>query len=431
MILRLLIICLFPMQIFAQDITGIWTGTLTTENALVRYELSISENKNGLSGYSLSIFTFDGVENIGVKEITLKKKKDYYFLEDHDLVYDNYTTRGRRVMLTGKLNVDPTNPGLITGSFSTRSLDFRAPTQNNLKGEIRLQKQTDFMESGLLAQLEALNLQESLSFISSPIKKMEQAPTDPAQKISFTKPGTTNALTGSSPVVVKDVPAIKMEETKEEVVVINKPKTEQTSIATNEKSALPPNVTKTKEPIVKKEPVKTSEPAIAKNAEPAKQTPAKIVEEVVTKTLEPLKKETASTIQLPANNFPDATLVANSAIEFSNRETEIIRNVFFTGDSLVIRLYDNGEVDGDIVSVLLNGQVIMPHVKLIARAITQTIYITPEMGDKLELVMYAENLGNLPPNTGLLTIQDGNDRYSVNFSGDFKKNSAIILTRKR
>ena len=210
MILRLLIFCLLPIQIFAQDITGIWTGTLTTENALVRYELSISENKNGLSGYSLSIFTFDGVENIGVKEITLKKKKDYYFLEDHDLVYDNYTTRGRRVMLTGKLNIDPSDPGLITGSFSTRSLDFRAPNQNNLKGEIRLQKQTDFMESGLLAQLEALNLQESLSFISSPIKKMEQAPADPAQKISFQKSVTPNEV-ASSPFVVKDVQALKKE----------------------------------------------------------------------------------------------------------------------------------------------------------------------------------------------------------------------------
>ena len=429
MILRLLIFCLLPIQIFAQDITGIWTGTLTTENALVRYELSISENKNVLSGYSLSIFTFDGVENIGVKEITLKKKKDYYFLEDHDLVYDNYTTRGRRVMLTGKLNIDPSDPGLITGSFSTRSLDFRAPNQNNLKGEIRLQKQTDFMESGLLAQLEALNLQESLSFISSPIKKMEQAPADPAQKISFQKSATPNEV-ASSPVVVKDVPALKMEE-KEEVVSANKTNPIQTTTTVNEKPATNPVVTKTQDVIAKKDPVKTTEEVIAKNTAPIKQDPAKKEEAVITKTLEPLKKETASTIPLPANNFPDASMVANSATAFSSRETEIIRNVFFTGDSLVIRLYDNGEVDGDIVSVLLNGQVIMPHVKLIARAITQTIYITPEMGDKLELVMYAENLGNLPPNTGLLTIQDGSDRYSVNFSGDFKKNSAIILTRRR
>ena len=430
MILRLLIFCLLPIQILAQDITGIWTGTLTTENALVRYELSISENKNGLSGYSLSIFTFDGVENIGVKEITLKKKKDYYFLEDHDLVYDNYTTRGRRVMLTGKLYVDPSDPSLLTGSFNTRSMDMRAPAQNNLKGEIRLQKQNDFMESGLLAQLEALNLQESLSYMESPIKKMEQAPADPAQKISFQKVERENVV-ASSPVVVRDIPAIKTEETKADVAAIDKTNPVQTTIAANEKQASNPVVTKTKEPVVKKETAKRAEPVIVKNIEPAKQTPAKKEEAVITKTIEPVKNETVSTIPLPANSFPDATLVANSAKDFSNRETEIIRNVFFTGDSLVIKLYDNGEVDGDIVSVLLNGQVIMPHVKLIARAITQTIYITPEMGDKLELVMYAENLGNLPPNTGLLTIQDGSNRYSVNFSGDFSKNSAIILNRKR
>ncbi|MBA2499768.1 MAG: hypothetical protein H0V30_08595, partial [Chitinophagaceae bacterium] len=330
-----------------------------------------------------------------------------------------------------KLNIDSTNSGLaLTGTFSTRSMDFRAPNQNNLKGDIRLQKQTDFMESGLLAQLEALNLQESLSYMSSPIKKMEQAPTDPAQKIIFQKIENENSV-ASSPLIVKDIPAIKIEETNEDVAATIKTKPVQTTIAANEKPVSPPMVAKTKETIVKKETTKASKPVIAKNAEPAKQTPAKIEEAVITKTIEPVKKETVSTIPLPVNNFPDATLVANSAKEFSNRETEIIRNVFFTGDSLVLRLYDNGEVDGDIVSVLLNGQVIMPHVKLIARAITQTIYITPEMGDKLELVMYAENLGSLPPNTGLLTIQDGEERYSVNFSGDFQKNSAIILTRKR
>jgi hypothetical protein len=45
--------------------------------------------------------------------------------------------------------------------------------------------------------------------------------------------------------------------------------------------------------------------------------------------------------------------------------------------------------------------------------------------------MYAENLGRIPPNTGLLTLMDGEDRYDIRFSGDFQKNSAIILKRKR
>jgi len=45
--------------------------------------------------------------------------------------------------------------------------------------------------------------------------------------------------------------------------------------------------------------------------------------------------------------------------------------------------------------------------------------------------MYAENLGIIPPNTGLLIVQEGNNRYEIRFEGNFQKNSAIILKRKR
>jgi len=45
--------------------------------------------------------------------------------------------------------------------------------------------------------------------------------------------------------------------------------------------------------------------------------------------------------------------------------------------------------------------------------------------------MYAENLGTIPPNSGLLVIEDGPDRYEVGFEGDMKKSSAVKLRRKR
>jgi hypothetical protein len=53
------------------------------------------------------------------------------------------------------------------------------------------------------------------------------------------------------------------------------------------------------------------------------------------------------------------------------------------------------------------------------------------MGDSIVLIMYAENLGSIPPNTGLLVVHDGNDIYEIRFSGDLQKNSAIILRRKK
>jgi hypothetical protein len=120
-----------------------------------------------------------------------------------------------------------------------------------------------------------------------------------------------------------------------------------------------------------------------------------------------------------------------SADEVIKIKTETIQSVYFKSDSLVLTLYDNGEVDGDIVSVILNGNVILANQALTTRAITKTIYITPEIGDSLQLVMYAENLGSIPPNTGLLILQDGNDRYEIRFAGDFQKNSAVLLRRKK
>ena len=120
-----------------------------------------------------------------------------------------------------------------------------------------------------------------------------------------------------------------------------------------------------------------------------------------------------------------------SSVELAKRKIETIRTVEFKSDSLTLTLYDNGVVDGDTVSVLLNGKNIMPRQGLSTQAINKTIYITPDLGDSLQLIMYAENLGSIPPNTGLLIIHDGEDIYQIRFAGDLQKNSAIILRRKK
>jgi hypothetical protein len=73
----------------------------------------------------------------------------------------------------------------------------------------------------------------------------------------------------------------------------------------------------------------------------------------------------------------------------------------------------------------------MPRVGLLEKAFNKTIYLTPEMGDSINIIMYAENLGSIAPNTGLLVVRDGSINYEIRFSGDLKKNSAIILKRKR
>ncbi len=147
--------------------------------------------------------------------------------------------------------------------------------------------------------------------------------------------------------------------------------------------------------------------------------------------INPLENQQNPNALKPAVVVKPKVIVPPAAAELAKRQLETIRTVDIVQDSLVFSLYDNGAVDGDTVSVLVNNNVIMPRVGLLTTAISKTVYLTPEMGDSISVVMYAENLGSIPPNTGLLVIHDGPKIYEIRFSGDLSKNSKIILVRKK
>ena len=48
--------------------------------------------------------------------------------------------------------------------------------------------------------------------------------------------------------------------------------------------------------------------------------------------------------------------------------------------------------------------------------------------DVNELIMFAENLGSIPPNTALMVVTDGPNRYEVFMSSDLQKNASIRFT---
>jgi hypothetical protein len=141
------------------------------------------------------------------------------------------------------------------------------------------------------------------------------------------------------------------------------------------------------------------------------------------------KAPPAPTVTVAAERQKPAPDTVKAAAELATRETEVIQRVTFKSDSLILKLYDHGVIDGDTVSVVLNGKVIAARQGLKGKPITSVIHITPELGDSLLLVMYAESLGTIPPNTGILVVHDGDNRYEIRFEGTKQKSSAILLTR--
>ena len=154
-----------------------------------------------------------------------------------------------------------------------------------------------------------------------------------------------------------------------------------------------------------------------------------------TKAEQELTKQTAAKLTPKkeiAKSQTATTFISNSlaAASVSQRKTVVQQTVYFSSDSLLLSLYDNGEIDGDTVSVLMNGVLIVAKQGLSTTAAKKTIYI-PSNIDRVELVMYAESLGSIPPNTGLLVIRDGKDLYEIRFSGDLQKNASIVFNRKK
>ena len=92
-------------------------------------------------------------------------------------------------------------------------------------------------------------------------------------------------------------------------------------------------------------------------------------------------------------------------------------------------LYDNGEIDGDTISLYDNNRLIASSKRLSNKPISFLIKVDKDV-PLHEFVMVAENLGSIPPNTALMVINAGLKRYEVYLSSTEQKNAVIIIEYK-
>jgi len=126
----------------------------------------------------------------------------------------------------------------------------------------------------------------------------------------------------------------------------------------------------------------------------------------------------------PEKSFEQTTDNKEDMSKFEKRNADVIKTIEVESETFRVDLYDNGEIDGDIVTVFYNDNVIVSQQELSTSPITLNLNINS--GRKInELTMYAENLGDIPPNTALMVVTDGNNRYEVRIASDLKKSGTI------
>ncbi|HEV8287009.1 MAG TPA: hypothetical protein VGQ09_22015 [Chitinophagaceae bacterium] len=154
----------------------------------------------------------------------------------------------------------------------------------------------------------------------------------------------------------------------------------------------------------------------------------KTVSTPAVKNEEQVKKEI---VTIPTTKQVE-TKITSPTIEqkFASREKLLTKEIPVFGDSIELRFFDNAEIDGDSISLFLNGRLIFEHIRLTDKAYVIKLSVS-ELQESSELIMVAENLGAIPPNTSYMVALVGDKRYDAQLASSENSSAMIKLIKKK
>jgi hypothetical protein len=127
-------------------------------------------------------------------------------------------------------------------------------------------------------------------------------------------------------------------------------------------------------------------------------------------------------------NAPEKIVIPRPEV-LKRRGNELVKTIYTSAKEIKIQLYDNGEIDGDTISVYHNNELVVSKKMLSDKPITLTVKVD-ESSPTHEFVMVAENLGTIPPNTASMVITAGSKRYDLFISSTEQKNAMVVIEYK-
>jgi hypothetical protein len=128
----------------------------------------------------------------------------------------------------------------------------------------------------------------------------------------------------------------------------------------------------------------------------------------------------------PTIRPPVPTLTRSTV--FLDRKVNLQKTINVISDSIDFKFYDNGEFDHDTITVYYNKVPVLRKQCLGSRALVLRLPIITNSDN--ELIMFADNLGSIPPNTALLKFIDNGKWHEITIDSDKKSSGSIIIRRE-
>jgi hypothetical protein len=373
----LLYFLLFAVAAGAQNITGIWKGyfvqsTFGFMEDRYRFEVQVEQLPNhALNGVTYSYKTTVFYGKAEAKGIFTQKTNNIIFNE-LKLVDLKIADKSEPCLMTCYLQYDKMGEiETLTGTYSSRNLK----SGDCGSGKIYLEKSTtsDFYKEEFLIKRE-----NELKKKEKPLTRKPGA--DSKERLSA---GTNKLKPGAESNLIKKAPVQKAPQ--------------KATVTAPKKPVLKPKVEDKQE---ERKPA----PAPPTVVIPKKEVPEKLPPPPVLKALPK----------------PDV---------IKNRNNDLVRTITTSAKDFKIELYDNGDIDGDRISVYHNNELIVSNKMLTDKPIGFTIKADSQSGLH-EFVMVAENLGSIPPNTSLMIITAGEKRYELFVTSTEQKNAVVKVEYK-
>jgi hypothetical protein len=128
-------------------------------------------------------------------------------------------------------------------------------------------------------------------------------------------------------------------------------------------------------------------------------------------------------VQAGENEAPKPAGVADYK-KNEGRNVEIERILEVKNKTVKIRVWDNGTVDGDVLSLFLNGEQLLKNYRVTRQKKEIIVQLEKPVN---YIILHAIDLGNISPNTVAVSVYDGVQEQVVIISSNLKTSGAIMI----
>lgn len=124
---------------------------------------------------------------------------------------------------------------------------------------------------------------------------------------------------------------------------------------------------------------------------------------------------------------PQVTLAKQNLLPYEEkkeRKVKVERILEVQSPNLLLKVWDNGTVDGDVVTLFLNGDQLVENYRVSKRKYGMNVKLSDETNF---LILHAEDLGDISPNTVAVSVDDGVKEQIIILSSNLKESGALMI----